>query len=97
MKESEARMEKIPSTMVLHKYVDGADTRFFSGPLANNPLGEWLGVIRIGTYQAVSEDSRWAYEPMSNLWEDIEPDIDSRNFGSSDYRSKYQENPDDQE
>ena len=38
MKTSAARMEKIPSTMVLHKHVDGAETRFntMSGPLANN-------------------------------------------------------------
>ena len=39
-KEAEARMENIPSTMVLHKNVDEADTRFstMSGPLANNLL-----------------------------------------------------------
>ena len=28
MKESSARMEKISSTMVLHKHVDGEDTTF---------------------------------------------------------------------
>ena len=28
MKESSARMEKIPSSMMPHKHVDGADTRF---------------------------------------------------------------------
>ena len=54
MKESAASMEKIPSTIVLYKYVDVADTIFatISGPLANNPLGKWLVVIRRGTYQA---------------------------------------------
>ena len=80
--------------MVLHKYVYGADTIFFSGPLVNNLLGKWPGVIRRGTYQAASEDSRWEYEPVSDLWTDIEPDSDSINVGSSDYRSKDQENPD---
>ena len=42
MKESVARMDKIPSTMVLHKNVDGADTIFstMAGPLANNPYGK---------------------------------------------------------
>ena len=85
--------------MVLHKHVDGEDTRFFTmaGKLANNPLLKWLGVIRRGTQQAASEDIRWAYELVSNLWPDIEPDSDSRDDGSSDEGRKDQENPDDQE
>ena len=80
--------------MVPHKHVDGADTVFYTiaRPLANNPLGKWLGVIRKGTYQ----DSRWEYDPVSDLWLDIEPDIDSSNDVSSDEGSKDQENPDDQ-
>ena len=43
-------MEKIPSTMVLHKHVDGEDNRFLSiaGTLVNNTLEKWLGVIIIG-------------------------------------------------
>ena len=66
VKESAARMEKIPSTMVLHRNVDGVDTRFstMAGTLANNPLGKRLGVIRRWTYQASSKNSRWAYEPV---------------------------------
>ena len=50
MKESEARMEKIPSTMVLHKHVDGPDTILATmlGPLAKNPLKKWLGVTEEG-------------------------------------------------
>ena len=69
LKESSARMEKIPSTMVLNKHVYGADTRFstMKVPLANNPLEKWLGAIIRGTYQAASEDSRWTYEPVSDL------------------------------
>ena len=51
MKESVTRMENIPSTIVQHKHVYGADTIFstMSGPLVNNPLGEWLGVIIRGS------------------------------------------------
>ena len=47
----ETRMEKIPYTMVIHKHMDGVDTRFstMAGPLANNNLGKWLGLIRRGT------------------------------------------------
>ena len=91
-------MEKIPSAMVLQKHVDGADTRFstMAGPFANNPLGGFLGVIRRGTYQTASEDSRWENEPLSDLWLDIEPDSDSKNYGSSDEGSKYKENLEDQ-
>ena len=83
MKESAARMEKIPSTMVLHKHIDGVDTIFttMEGPLANNLLENFLGVIIRGIYQEVSEDIRWAYEPVYDLWPDIEPDSDSSNNG----------------
>ena len=74
-------------------------SRFYtmSGPLANNHLEKWLGVIRRGTYQAASEDRRWAYEPVSALWPDIDPDSDSSNDELSDEGSKYQENLDYQE
>ena len=43
-------METISYTMVLHKHVDGLDTRFSTmvGLLVINPLGKWLGVIIIG-------------------------------------------------
>ena len=76
-------MEKIPPTMVLHNIVDGADTRFdnMEGPLTNNPLLKWLGVVRRGTYQAASEDISWAYEPVSDLWPYIDPDSDSSDDG----------------
>ena len=92
-------MENIPPTMVIHKHIYGVDTRFstMERPLEYNPLEEWLGVIRRGTYQAASEDIRWAYEPVSNFWPDIESDSDSSNGGSSDEGSKYQENLEDQE
>ena len=95
MKEPEARKKNIPSTMVLHKHLDGADTIFatMSGPLANNTLEKWIGVIIRGTYQSASEDSMWEYEPVYDLLPDIEPDSDSSNYGSSDEGSKDQENP----
>ena len=92
-------MERIIFTTVLHKNVDGADTRFccMSGPLTNNYLEKWLGVIIRGTYQSGSEDSRWAYEPLSDLWLDIYTDSDSSDGGSSEELRKYQYNPDYQE
>ena len=78
IKESVTRMENIPSTIVQHKHLYGADTIFstMSGPLVNNPLEKWLGVIRRGSYQAADEDRMWAYEPVSDLWTDIYPESD---------------------
>ena len=69
-------MENIPSTMVLHKNVDGAETIFsiMAGPLANNLLGKYLGVIIRGIYQAASEDNRLVYYPVSDLWPNIDPE-----------------------
>ena len=66
-------MKKIPSTMVLHKHFYGEEAIIpsMSEPLANNILEKWIVVIIIGTYQAVSEDSRKAYEPVSDSCPDI--------------------------
>ena len=85
--------------MLLHKHVDVVDTRFSttSVPLANNTLGKLVVVIRRGSYQAAAEDSRWAYETVSDLWPDMVTDSDSSVDGSSDEGGKYQKNLDDQE
>ena len=56
----------------------------------NKSVGKWLGVIRRGTYKAASKDSMWEYEPVSDLWPDIEPDSDSINNRSIYEGSKYQ-------
>ena len=71
--------------MVFHKHLDGADTIFFTmaGPLAKNLLEKWIGLIRRGIYQEESEDSIWEYEPVYDLWPDIETDSYSSNDGSS--------------
>ena len=94
--ESAVRMENIPSTMVLHKNIYGADTRFFKNVriIGKNPMEKWLGVIRIGTYQAASEDSRWEYKPVPDLCPDVVTDSDSSDDESRDEGSKYQENLD---
>ena len=78
-------MENIPSTLVLHKHLYGADTRFstMAGLLKNNTLEKWIGVIKRGTYQAASEYSRWEYEPVYDLWPYIDPASDFSDDGSS--------------
>ena len=79
--------------MVPNKHVDGVDTRFptMAVLLVKNPLGRWLRLIIKGTYQAASEDSRWAYKPVSGLRPDIDHDSDSINDGLIDEISKDQE------
>ena len=98
MNISSSRIEKIPSTLVLHKHVYGADNRFsiMAVPLMNNHLGKCLGFIRRATYQATSEDCRWDFKPVSDLWPYIDPDSYSSYYVSSDDISKDQYNPDDQ-
>ena len=34
--------------------------------------------------QSLRAELKWGYEPVSDLWPDIEPDSDSINDGSSD-------------
>ena len=84
-------MENIPYTMVIHKHVDGVDTRFstMSVPSVNNPLVKCLGLIITGTYQAAYEDSRWAYELVSYLWPYGDPGSYSIDDGSISEERKY--------
>ena len=49
-------------------------------------------MIRRGAYQAAYEDIRWSYEPLCDLWPDINPDSDSSVDGSSDEGSEYHDN-----
>ena len=58
VKENAARMEKLPSTLVLHKRTDGADSRFAAmhRGLSRNPLSKWLGIPRYGAFQPANEE-----------------------------------------
>ena len=80
VKESAARMTKIPSTLIFHKIADGTDTRFnmLSGALAENALERWLGVINRGAYKQAADDATWAFEPLASMWSDeLPPEDDS--------------------
>ena len=92
-------MENTLSTMVLHKHVDGEDTRYatISGTLVNNPLGKCLGVIIRGTYPEEAENSWWECEPVSGMWPDIYPYSDSTMDFFCDEGIKYLENLNNQE
>ena len=79
IKENAARMEKLPSTLVLHKRADGADSRFAAmhRDLAQAPLTKWLGVPRYGSYQQADDEEPWAFEPLASMWSDEVVDDDS--------------------
>ena len=47
------------------------------GPFVNNPLEKWIGFIRKETYEAASENIRWAYELVSDFGTYLNPDSDS--------------------
>ena len=49
--------------------------------LVKNPMVKFLTVIILVTYQAVAENSRWSYEPVTDLWPDVDPCSDSSDDG----------------
>jgi hypothetical protein len=78
VKESAARMTRLPSTLIFHKHADGADTRFclMRGDIADNALEKWLGVVRRGAYVKAEGDPNWAFEPLASMWSEDLPDGD---------------------
>ena len=77
LKYSAAVMEKIPSSMVVHKHLDTTDTRLLSldHPLASNPLEQNLGFYKFGKYVKAPEEAAFAYDKVEDLWNiDIESD-----------------------
>ena len=55
-KSSEMRLEQLPSTMCVHKWVDNSDNRFSGlyGPAATNYLVNVLRMHRFGKYEQVN-------------------------------------------
>jgi hypothetical protein len=72
VKESAARMERIPSTLVIHKRPDGVDTRMVSmrHPLVNNPVQKWLGAIDSGAYQPAAITEAHSFVKVEDMWSD---------------------------
>jgi hypothetical protein len=85
--ENGARMEKLPSTFILHRKFDGADTRFsqLHGEFADTPLYKWLGVLRHGAYQQAPSDSTRAFESLASMWTDGDTFDERNNDSSSEY------------
>jgi hypothetical protein len=78
IKENAARMEKLPSTLILHKRADGADSRFAAmhRDLAKAPLSKWLGIPQYGGYEKADQEE-WAFQPLKSMWNEAVVDDDS--------------------
>jgi hypothetical protein len=79
-KELAMRMEKLPSSIVIHKRVDTMDTRLsqLDGPLADNPLEKNLGFFDFGKYTLAPDDANFAYVKVNEMWnEPIEAQMNS--------------------
>jgi chemotaxis protein histidine kinase CheA len=64
------RMEKLPSTIVIHKRVDTLDSRLaqMEGELANNPLEKNLGFFDFGKYTTAPQDAAFAFVKINDMW-----------------------------
>ena len=63
-------MEKIPSSLVVHKNLDTTDNRLASleSPLVENPLEQNLGLEFFGKYIQAPENSDFAFDKVEDLW-----------------------------
>jgi hypothetical protein len=74
------RMEKLPSSMVVHKRVVTLDTRLaeMDGELVSNPLEHNLGFYDFGRYTKAAEDADYAFVKLNNMWdEEIQAELNS--------------------
>jgi hypothetical protein len=86
-KELAMRMEKLPSTIVIHKRVDTLDSRLaqMKGQLANNPLEKNLGFFDFGKYTLAPEDAAFAFVKINDMWnEPIQAVMNSEEENSED-------------
>ena len=97
VKEAAFRMESIPSTLVLHRRTDGADSRFLAMNQrpATAPFEKWLRVIECGAYKKAAEDEDYAFKKLANMWSDeMENDSDSNSeYDPDDAGDKPLDNP----
>jgi hypothetical protein len=95
VKESAARMERIPSTLVVHKRPDGADTRMASmrHPLVNNPVQKWLGAIDSGAYQPAAPTDNHAFVKIEDMWSDPMDESEDEEEEAAPTRTSAEEPP----
>jgi hypothetical protein len=77
VKEAAMRMERIPSTVVIHKRLDSLDTRFakMDQDLVNNPLEQNLGFFDFGKYHKAAANTDYAFVRVNEMWDEpLDPD-----------------------
>ena len=86
IKENAVRMEKLPSTLVLHNHASGDDFRFAAmhQDLQKAPLAKWLGIPCYGGYLQAQGDRQWAFEPLESMCSDATVDSDSSDEDDND-------------
>jgi hypothetical protein len=70
-KEAAMRLERIPSTVVLHKRIKGIDTRLASieGPLTHSLAANEFGLRRFETYRRAPKNTNYAFVRLNKLWD----------------------------
>jgi hypothetical protein len=76
-KEAAFRLERIPSSVVIHKRLDSADTRFaqLENELVRNPLEQNLGFFDFGRFHQAAATADHAFVRVNEMWdEEVETD-----------------------
>jgi hypothetical protein len=95
-KELAMRMEKLLSTIVIHKRVDTLDSRLtqMEGELINNPLETNLGLFSFRKYTIAPDDAAFAFEKINDMWnEPIQARMDSEEETSDAEETEVQAEP----
>lgn len=82
-KESAARMERIPSPLIIHKPNASIDTRLatYHHAMVDNPLEHTIGLFQHGRFRQANPDCPFAFEKIEDLWQE---EIESDSSESSD-------------
>jgi hypothetical protein len=89
-------MERIPSSLIVNKYLDTADTRLsaLGQELISNPLEQNLGFFEFGKYVRAPSEADFAFDRVEDLWSvDLEPDSDSEDTNTAPPAKRPKINP----
>ena len=72
-------MERLPSSLVVHKRVNTLDTTLaeMGGDFVSNPLERNLGFYDFRRYTKAPDDADYAFEKLNDLWNEEIPHDDS--------------------
>jgi hypothetical protein len=89
------RLTKLPSTLVIHKRVDTADTRFMetATELVHNPLERSLGIFDFGKYVTADPTREYTFIKVNEMWD--EPIEESNDDSDDETTLNEQNNTDD--